>query len=130
MRDRRSLRLAAALILAALSPLTACLPPEIALPDREPDIRGEISELRPIDGSPDTIGTFVVRGSGNYDYALVIMREDTKLLFDPGDSTARSIGAVEITDGDTVEVWFEGPVAESYPVQGTAAAIVVLGEAR
>lgn len=42
----------------------------------------------------------------------------------PGGETAAS--AREITPGLTVEVWFDGPVATSYPVQGKALALRIV----
>lgn len=44
------------------------------------------------------------------------------LVFTPGGSE----GDLELIEaGVGIRVWFEGPVAESYPVQGTAAAVQV-----
>ena len=31
----------------------------------------------------------------------------------------------DLTEGTAVQVWFDGPVAESYPVQATAGSIVI-----
>lgn len=36
-----------------------------------------------------------------------------------------AIDQTRLTTGKQVSVWFEGPVAESYPVQGAAAVVVL-----
>jgi hypothetical protein len=56
--------------------------------------------------------------------ANVRVPSDAKILRKTGDSYEQ-VGVDQLTDGATVQVWFEGPVAESYPVQATAGTIVI-----
>jgi beta-N-acetylhexosaminidase len=95
--------------------------------DRNPDIRGEITSLTP--GSGDTLITILIEGKGEpdtgYDKASVRVEEDTEVF------RARGTDRVEVewsdlAEGQTVEAWFEGPVAESYPVQAKAGRIVII----
>lgn len=55
------------------------------------------------------------------DKASVRVTPDT-LVFTPGGSKGDA-GLIEVGVG--IRVWFDGPVAESYPVQGTARAVQV-----
>ncbi len=58
------------------------------------------------------------------DKAAVTADADTALFDDNGESG----DSVTIAEGSRVRVWFEGAVAESYPVQGRAKVIQVLAE--
>ena len=54
------------------------------------------------------------------------VESDTRILLQAGNAM------MEVTFGDlmvgqTVEAWFTGPVAESYPVQAKASQIVIVG---
>jgi len=50
------------------------------------------------------------------DKASVTVATSTKVI----DEAGASVDAASLTAGTRVDVWFDGPVAESYPVQGTA----------
>ncbi len=76
------------------------------------------------------LGSLLVKGkalgTAGVDYASLRVTPDTRILRQCGDSTVRaSFG--DLATGQTVKVALVGPVAESYPVQGTAGAIVILG---
>lgn len=51
----------------------------------------------------------------------------TRVLQRSPSGLLRRISASEITIGDTVEIYVDGPVAESCPVQGHAAAVIEVG---
>ena len=95
-------------------------------PDTRPDITGTITRLTPA----GSVGSILVEerpeqvsGSAK---ASVRVTEATTIWRTAGTTTARgSFG--ELAAGLVVRVWFEGPVAESYPVQGAAKTIVILG---
>ncbi len=53
--------------------------------------------------------------------AVVRMRPETSVAYRSGEPSRTR----DLTVGHYVSVWFEGPVMESYPVQGTAGTIVI-----
>jgi hypothetical protein len=54
--------------------------------------------------------------------AAVRISEQTEILHSSGARASRN----DLLVGDRVRVWFTGPVAQSYPVQATAARIEIL----
>ena len=98
---------------------------------------------RPADGppgtAPDLRGTITRAGEGEEGRLLVEERpgeasgsNKASLRLTPATRLwARTAEGVrpaeraEFTVGQTVSVWFEGPVAESYPVQATAGTLVL-----
>jgi hypothetical protein len=89
-----------------------------------PDIRGEITQR--LDGNGETIGTILIEGEvqpdTEYDKASVRIDAETELTTPSGATLTWD----DLVLGATVEATFEGPVAESYPVQAYASKIVVL----
>ena len=131
-RSRSILAKAAALALAtglALALLGSCTSGGDATPTSgDPDIRGVITSIT--DGSGDVIGSVRIEDAidqdTEYDKAVVRVESDTRILLQAGNAM------MEVTFGDlmvgqTVEAWFTGPVAESYPVQVKASQIVIVG---
>lgn len=58
------------------------------------------------------------------DKASVTVETGSRILEDAGESyTEAAFDAFEV--GQVVQVWFSGPVAESYPVQAAAKAVVI-----
>lgn len=96
-----------------------------AAPPSEPaGITGTITSVNKSDGG-DAFGTILVEGGEQpagavSDKASVTITEDTVVS-----KNGRRITPVELAAGMKVRVWFEGAVAESYPVQGTARFIEV-----
>ncbi len=95
-------------------------------PSGEPSIRGPITHITP--GS-DGLGTILVEESSpqglDHDKASLRVGEHTKLL-KRGDAGYVEITFDDMTTGMLVEAWITGPVAESYPVQAAAGAVVQL----
>lgn len=58
-----------------------------------------------------------------YDKAMVHLNIDTMIQ---KDNLSRLFEYTDLRLGDTVEVFFKGPVAESYPVQGTAEIVRII----
>ncbi|SDW47965.1 DUF3221 domain-containing protein [Tepidimicrobium xylanilyticum] len=87
-------------------------------------IRGQITEIY-IDEENLFIQGILVEGEVEedtiYDSANVTINDDTKILKDEQEVTVDYL-----EEGLTVEVVFDGPVAESYPVQGTAKEIIII----
>jgi len=60
--------------------------------------------------------------AGQVDRAWVTVTAQTAVWT----ATGRRGDAGDLKQGETVAVWFDGPVAESYPVQAKAGAIRIL----
>lgn len=94
-------------------------------PKTTPSITGTITSIS-IDANG--LGSILVEApSGQdvaYDKASVAITDDTEVLLKATDGWGR-FDAVDLNKGDSVQVWFTGAVAESYPVQATAATLVV-----
>ena len=119
--------LAAALALVLLS---ACTSDGDAAPaPDDPDIRGAITSLS--DGSGDVTGSVRIVGAidhdTSYDRAVVRVESDTRIIRRVGNATME-VTFADLMVGQTVEAWFTGPVAESYPVQVKASQIMILAE--
>lgn len=119
-----SIALALALGLGLGPTLAACAP---APPSESPSIRGEVTSAElDTDAEGDT-GTILIEGEIEddtvYDKASARITQDTQVFAQDGTLAA----AGDIAVGQRVEVWFTGPVAESYPVQATASDVRILG---
>jgi hypothetical protein len=119
--------LAALLVLVAVAvggcggPTAQPAPSATAPPSTPADITGTIHDLSTDSGR--TVLLVVDDGAmkGTLDRASVSVTADTVIwLLKGGRGTAADLGA-----GQMVSVWFDGPVAESYPVQGTAGTIEI-----
>ncbi len=78
--------------------------------------------------TPEDLGTILIEEqpdaySGNK--ASVRLRRDSLLLAETSDGHVR-IGFDELRVGQVARAWFDGPVAESYPLQTTAGVLVVV----
>ncbi len=127
MRIARSSLLAAVLLalvaMATATVLTGCAR---TLPASTPGITGTITSLLPGEDGP---ANFLVQGNKQpegavSDKAQVTIAPST-MFFDRYGEPTNSRG---ISVGTRVSVWFDGAVAESYPVQGTALAVQVFGK--
>jgi len=94
-----------------------------------PDVRGVITSISA--GSGDVLGSVRIEGAidqdTEYDKAVVRVEDDTKIYRQSGGQLTEATFA-DLAVGQTVEAWFTGPVAESYPVQAKASQIVIAGE--
>jgi hypothetical protein len=116
------------LLLSALSLiLSGCRITGAARPSGgNPSIRGTVVTI----AAPSrVISGFMVEGHQDadttYDKASVRVTEGTHVFIKQGENyTEASASALQV--GQAVEVWFTGPVAESYPVQATAQQIVIV----
>lgn len=113
--------LASALLVAVALTASGCGAP--APPAAEPDIAGVVSGLTT--NADEGTYSFLVTGTGSYDKAWVATTSETSILALDG---GEYVETTALFDGITVEVWFTGPVAESYPVQATAQTVVIVDE--
>jgi len=121
---RRTAALSIALLGVALA-AAACAP---SPPSNPPDITGVVTSVVAGDGRP---ASFQVEGAkpqpsgAAADKAMVNVPTSTQFFGPNGtQATLAQIGA--IGPGTKVRVWFEGAIAESYPVQGSAKAVQIL----
>ncbi len=124
---KAALALAAALAVALLA---ACSSDGDAAPSpKDPDIRGVVTSIT--DGSGSVLGTVRIEGpiddDTSYEKAVVRVESDTRIIRPVGNAVMELTFA-DLKVGQTVEAWFTGPVAESYPVQVKASLIAVLSE--
>lgn len=111
--------------------LVGCAAGAPGAPSTEPDIRGVVTT---VSGAGESVSLRVVwtddeavGAQAGYDAAQVTVNGDTEVLSRGADGSTALAEASDIAVGTVVEAWFEGAVAESYPVQATAGTIVVIG---
>lgn len=116
---------AAALLLG----IVACTPSESleTISRQPPSIRGTVTAVERAQASAQRSSIRIEerpdQSSGD-DKALVSLVESTLLYERKGEELAR-ISMDSVQTGWLAEAWFEGPVAESYPVQATASLVIV-----
>jgi hypothetical protein len=98
-------------------------PSATAPPSTPADITGTIHDLNTSAGSGLPVLLVVDDGAmrGASDRALVTVTPDTGVWLSRGGKGA----VADLQAGQMVSVWFDGPVAESYPVQANAAQIAI-----
>jgi hypothetical protein len=112
--------------------LVGCAPGAPSAPSTEPDIRGVVTD---VSGAGEEYVSFrvvwtddeAVGAQADYDAAQVSATAETEWLIRAADGSITTAQASDITVGTVVEGWFTGAVAESYPVQATAATIMIVG---
>lgn len=114
------------LVAYVLALLPACAGP--AAPDPSADMAPGIPAMQPsISGVITQTSADAIRVEANpaeqsgSDKAMVRLTADTRVLRRNASHSTRA----ELTVGQRVSVWFSGPVAESYPVQAAARAVVI-----
>lgn len=121
-----ALAVSALLLAIALPALSGCAP---TLPSDPPGIVGTVTNTVAGDDRPASISveaTLQPAGAVS-DKAFVTIPTST-MFFDAGGRAASPTAVSGIGQGSRVRVWFAGAIAESYPVQGSARAVQILGE--
>jgi hypothetical protein len=102
-------------------------PPAATGPALPVDITGNISDVQP--GASSALGSIRIEGdkiAGNsYDKAVVRITSETRIWEQTTDGY-RLATIADLQLGAMVTAAFTGPVAESYPVQATAAEVTLL----
>ncbi len=102
-------------------------PASPALPSGSADIMGVIQALHP--GSATCAVTLSVvadpAAAGEYDRADIAVTGRSTVWAEAQDGV-RSLTVDDLSEGQTVAVWFAGPVRESYPVQAMARSVEIL----
>jgi beta-N-acetylhexosaminidase len=123
LRSSILLLLAAAALFSAFSCQAG--PPEL----EQPHIRGTVKGLSDSTGNPHIAGFLLIEGvpeqDTKYDRALVTITGSTRIYQQSGERLLKA-KYHQIRYGSVIEVWFTGPVAESYPVQAEAGFVVIL----
>jgi beta-N-acetylhexosaminidase len=86
-------------------------------------IRGIITDISLTEDGAAIMVEGQVEEDTVYDRASVRINDDTMIQ---KDDMSRLFEISDLRLGDRVEVYFSGPVAESYPVQGTAAIVRII----
>jgi hypothetical protein len=91
-------------------------------PDRPADITGPLGSVtRATGGEASRTSTVVIEeGSGRFEAAAVTLSDQTELRRRTGSSYAEAT-VPDLAVGTRVEVWFDGPVAESFPYRAAPA---------
>ncbi len=97
---------------------------ESKLPTASPDIRGTITTLNVFEDTTSILIEGIVEEDTGYDKASVSLPADGAVFAEDGSMAS----ARDLAEGQRVEAWFTGPVAESYPVQATGEAVRILSE--
>ncbi len=112
--------LAGAALVIALVTVAGCGTPS---PPSEP--AGIVGRVERIDAADGQRSMLVVGGKqapgAVSDRASCRITDETTVV----DASGNEVGAEQLAVGDQVSVWFTGPVAESYPVQGTASFVQI-----
>ncbi|MFC1969176.1 DUF3221 domain-containing protein [Chloroflexota bacterium] len=84
---------------------------------------GFITEIHPV-GKEDVIGQVLVESDKLGDKYMVTIKDEA-LIFRQDVGNRRQATFEELETKQTVEVWFTGPIMESFPMQGTAQQVVI-----
>lgn len=93
--------------------------------DEEADLLGRIADVQPSQEA-GTPGHILVDSPGDKtaDKYVVAVTEETLILRQEGESQ-RQVSFEALEAGQQVQLWFTGPVMESYPAQARARQIVI-----
>ncbi len=88
--------------------------------ETEADFTGFITEIHPIE-KKDTPGQILVESQADkfVDKYMVTIKDETLIFKQEGEERSQvAFGALETKQ--QVQIWFSGPIMESFPMQGTA----------
>jgi len=91
----------------------------------EADFTGFITEIHPV-GKGGTFGQILVESHIDklVDKYMVTIKDET-LIFEQDGENRRQVAFEALETKQKVEVWFTGPIMESFPMQGTAQLVVI-----
>jgi hypothetical protein len=95
--------------------------------ETEADLIGFITEIRP-NGERDILGQINVESHADKIVSkYIITITDETLIFQQDGNDLRRTAFKTLENRQWVKIWFTGPVTESFPVQGTAGQVVIIG---
>jgi len=111
-------------VLADVERVATQLSEEKAL-QTEADFTGFITEIHPV-GKEDTIGQILVESHADklVDKYMVTIKDET-LIFEQDGENRSKVAFTALETQQRVQIWFSGPIMESFPMQGTARQVVV-----
>jgi hypothetical protein len=95
--------------------------------ETEADLIGFITGIRP-NGEGDILGQINVESHADKIVSkYIITITDETLIFQQDGNDLRRTAFETLENKQWVKIWFTGPVTESFPVQGTAGQVVIIG---
>jgi hypothetical protein len=95
-----------------------------SVPEESPSIIGDVKQVEQGAGGPRILVEQVPTRSAGEPIAWITLTARTHVLVRAdGQTTTASAGEVAV--GTRVQVWFTGPVAESFPVQAMAGTVLI-----
>ena len=93
--------------------------------ETEEDFLGFITEISPLKAK-DLVGQILVESHADklVTKYLVTIRGDT-MIFNQEGKNLRQVDFQALVEKQWVKIWFDGPIAESFPMKGTALQIVI-----
>ena len=94
--------------------------------ETEPDFTGFITEVHPI-GKKGVLGQILVEASADnfIDKYMVTIKDETQIYEQNGDEL-RQAAFEALETKQRVQLWFTGPIMESFPMQATAQQVVII----
>ncbi len=91
----------------------------------EADFTGFITEIHPV-GKEGTLGQILVESHADklVDKYMVTIKDET-LIFKQDGENRRKVALEALETKQRVQIWFSGPILESFPMQGTARQVIV-----
>lgn len=94
------------------------------------DFTGQVTDVQHV-GKGHVVGTMLVEATvkadeGEYIDTYMVTVTDETLIFEERAGGRRVVTFETVGVGQDVQVWFAGPVKESYPMQGDARQMVVV----
>ena len=121
------------LILSCIMVLASCGPASVEeeevveeVTGEEADFTGFITEIHPIE-KKDTLGQILVESQAEklVDKYMVTIKDETLIFKQEGEERSQvTFEALETKQ--QVQIWFSGPIMESFPMQGTAQQVVII----
>ncbi len=93
--------------------------------ETEPYFTGFITEIHPI-GEKGTLGQILVESPADEftDKYWVTIKDET-LIFEQDGEERSQVAFEAVATEQQVQIWFTGPIMESFPMQGTAQQVVI-----
>jgi len=129
LKFRFYLSVSIVIVLSLVTSMTVgCPAPPEAL-ETEPDFTGFITEIHPI-GEKGTLGQILVESHADklVDKYMVTIKDETQ-IFKQNGQERRRVAFEALETKHQVQVWFSGPIMESFPMQGTAQQVVIIESA-
>ncbi len=91
----------------------------------EADFTGWVTEIHPI-GDKGTLGQILIESHADkiVDKYMVTIKDET-LIFKQDGENRRKVAFAALETQQRVQIWFSGPIMESFPMQGTARQVVI-----